>query len=109
MPAFGPPIGATRACRAQVVRRHTDDFNGFILFERRDDLRTEALRLEWETDFGFHIVALAQSLLVWSSIDSGYVVDSLLPDGISLCRVGRAALRAGQATRLVGAAADRSR
>jgi hypothetical protein len=69
---------------ADVVRRHADDLNGFTLFERRDDLRSPALRLERETYFVFELVIPAQGLLFWSGIDDGFVVDSVLPDGISL-------------------------
>ena len=44
------------------VRRHADHLNGFTLFERRDDLRGPACRLERETDFVFQIVIPTQGL-----------------------------------------------
>ena len=68
--------------RADVVRRHAQDLNGFTFPERRDDLRSQALRLEWETDFVLQVVIPAQGLLFRSSIDDSFVVDSVFPDRV---------------------------
>jgi hypothetical protein len=40
-----------------------------------------------KTDFVFQIAIPAQGLLVWSGIDNGFVVDSVLPNEISLASV----------------------
>src|SRR5438477_10034865 len=68
--------------RTDVVRRHAHDFNGFTSPERRDDLRSQALRLEWKTDFAFQVVIPAQGLLFRSGIDDSFVVDSVFPDRV---------------------------
>ena len=66
--------------RAEVVRRHAHDLNGFTFPEWRDHLRSQALRLERETDFVFQVVIPAQGLLFRSGIDDSFVVDSVFPD-----------------------------
>ena len=70
--------------RAGVVRRHAHDLDGFAFPERRDDLRSQTLRLERETDFVFQVVIPAQRLLIRSGIDDSFVVDSVFPDRVFL-------------------------
>ena len=65
---------------AGVVRRHAYDLDGFTFPERRDDLRSQALRLERETDFVFQVVIPAQGLLIRTGIDDGFVVDAVFLD-----------------------------
>src|SRR5664279_6388645 len=67
---------------ADVVRRHAQDFNVFTFPERRDDLRSQALRLERESDFVFQVVIPAQGLLFRSGIHDSFIVDSVLPDRV---------------------------
>src|SRR5437764_1231060 len=68
--------------RAGVVPRHAHDLNGFTFPERRDDLRSQALRLEWKTDFAFQVVIPAQGLLFRSGIDDSFVVNSVFADRV---------------------------
>lgn len=68
--------------RADVVRRHAHDLNGFTFPERRDDLRSQALRLEREADLAFQVVLPAQGLLFRSGIVDRFVVDAVFPNRV---------------------------
>src|SRR6185369_11644816 len=60
------------------------DLHGFAFPERRDDLRSQALRLERETDLAFQIVIPAHYLLIRTGIDDSLVVNAVLPLRVSL-------------------------
>ena len=70
---------------AGIFGSQAPDFDSFLLDERRNHLGNDTLRLERESDFVLQVLIPAQGLLLRSlSVNHNLVVDSLLPDGVSL-------------------------
>ena len=72
------------SCSQTSSGGHAHDLDGFTFPERRDDLRSQALRLERETDLAFQIVIPAHCLLIRTGIDDSLVVNAVLPHRVSL-------------------------
>src|ERR1700723_4704388 len=68
---------------AVIFRPHANHFDGLTFPERRDDICSDTLRPERETDFALEIVIPAHRLLFRCGIDDGFVLDAVFAKRVS--------------------------
>ena len=80
LPSCGLANGSAQACRARTdPPRPSVGPRRLPLSERRDCIRGETLRPEWEADLTFQVVVPAHGLLFRTDVDDRFVVDAIFP------------------------------